>query len=89
MSGKFTAQQFCIRPCDYDVHLLSQQTVHKQIPFRDILDLVNEQIVEISIYFVKHFKHIVQIISCHVYHTLVVEVDISEFNPTSGKRVIT
>ena len=89
MCGEFPAQQFGVRPRDYDVHLFSQKAVHKQIPFRDILYFINEQVVEITVDFIQHFQHIVKVISLKMYETFIVKIDIGELHTASHKSIIT
>ena len=43
------------------MHLFAQKPVDEQIPFRNVLYFVNEQIIEITVDFVEDFKHIVEL----------------------------
>lgn len=51
VSCQLSAEQFGIRSRNDYMNLSAQQTVYKQIPFRNILYFVNEKIIEVSIYF--------------------------------------
>ncbi len=59
MCCKFTAQELCVGSCNNNMHLFPQKAVHKQIPFRDILNLIYKKIIEISVYLVQNFKNII------------------------------
>ena len=52
VSCQLSAEQFGIRSRNDYMNLSAQQTVYKQIPFRNILYFVNEKIIEVSIYFI-------------------------------------
>ncbi len=89
MSRKLTAQQFCIGTGYYYVNLLTQKSVHEQIPFGNILYLIYEKTIKIAVNFIKHLKHIVKVISRKMYQSLIIKIDICKFYPFPGKRIIT
>ena len=67
MRGQLAAEQLSIGTRDDDVHLLSEHTVHKQVPAFHILYLVEKQVLEVAINLIQNFKDIVQLVCLKVY----------------------
>lgn len=41
------------------MHSATKEAIYKQVPFRNILDFINEKVVEITVNFIKYFYNVV------------------------------
>ena len=88
MCGKLATEQFCVRTCYNNVHLSAQKTVYKQIPLRNILNLIYKKIIEITVYLIKYLKNIVEICSGEMNQTLVIKINVSKFHSALRQCII-
>src|SRR3712207_9125351 len=65
--------------------LFRSKSVDKQGPFINVLNFIKEDIPEFSIYLIKNFQNVVQLISTESGKTLIVKIDIGKLYFCAGK----
>ena len=76
MCGQFATEQFGIGTCDDDVHFLSQHTIDEQVPSFDILYLIKEKILKVSVYLIQNLQHVVQLVCLEAGQPFIIEVSV-------------
>src|SRR3989338_9536490 len=62
-----------------NIKSLSLQSIDKQFPTNNILDLVEQDILEVAINLIKYFKHIIQVSHGKSSKFLIIKIDISKW----------
>lgn len=60
------------------MHLPAEHPVDKEVPPINILHLIKKQILEVPIYLIEHFQHIIQLSGIQIAQTLIIKVYIRE-----------
>ena len=80
MGGEFACQQAGVRAGDDHVFSSSQKSVDEQMPALDILNLVKEEMIDLTIHRIDGLQDIVQIASIQFRQCLVIEIHIAELD---------
>ena len=62
------------------MHSLAKHAVHEEMPALDVLYLIKEKIIEVTIYLIQYFQNVVQIFSLDFSQPLIVKVYIGIFH---------
>ena len=78
MRGEFTCQQAGIRTGDDNMFSTPQKPIDEQMPPFDILNLIEKEMINLSINFIDGLQDIVQITGLQLRQGFVIEIHIAE-----------
>ena len=86
MRCEFRRQQSRIRPADDDVKPLSKQPVHEELPFRGILYLIEEEMLDRTIDDIDGLEDFIKVCGFNTVKAFVVECHESKRNARRLER---
>ena len=81
VGGQLTGEEFRVGAGHQDVHPLAKQSVDKEVPFRDVLHLIQEEHVKVAVQGIERLQSHVEVLPAQGGQAFVIEVHVPERTP--------